>query len=135
MSTSRGGSGGSTGGTRSGDGAPGRDHVRELRVAGLGERAAGRPDVGAARLVTCGPGRLGGWDRFRCVVDAALSFCSVLWLGRGIVVGSGEFWRSDMAGRRVAIIVATCAGMAVPWLGLASPAGAAPVGGPGCSAG
>ena len=40
-----------------------------------------------------------------------------------------------MAGRRVAIIVATCAGMAVPWLGLASPAGAAPVGGPGCSAG
>ena len=40
-----------------------------------------------------------------------------------------------MAGRRLAIVVAACAGLAVPWLGLASAAGAAPVGGPGCSAG
>jgi hypothetical protein len=43
-----------------------------------------------------------------------------------------------MAGRRLAIIVAACAGLAVPWLGLgplAAAAGAAPLGDPGCSAG
>ena len=40
-----------------------------------------------------------------------------------------------MAGRRLAIIVAAGAGLVLPWLAVASPAGAAPAGHPGCSAG
>jgi len=43
-----------------------------------------------------------------------------------------------MARRRLTITVAACAGLVLPWLGLvplASPAGAAPAGYPGCSAG
>ncbi len=43
-----------------------------------------------------------------------------------------------MAGRRLIVTVAACAGLALPWLGLASPAGAAgaaPAGQGGCSAG
>ena len=45
-----------------------------------------------------------------------------------------------MAGRRLAIMVAACAGLVLPWLGLATPAGAAPAeaspaGQAGCSAG
>ena len=44
--------------------------------------------------------------------------------------------RSDMAGRWLRITVAAaCAGLVLPWLGLASPAGASPAGGAGCSAG
>src|SRR5580700_1875879 len=40
-----------------------------------------------------------------------------------------------MAGRRMAIIVAAGAGLVLPWLAVASPAGAAAAGSPGCSAG
>jgi hypothetical protein len=40
-----------------------------------------------------------------------------------------------MTGRRLTIIVVACAGLVLPWLGLASPAGAAAAGNPGCSAG
>ena len=41
-----------------------------------------------------------------------------------------------MTGRWLRITVtAACAGLVVPWLGLASPAGASPAGGAGCSAG
>src|SRR5580700_5111545 len=40
-----------------------------------------------------------------------------------------------MAGRRVAIIIAAGAGLVLPWLAVASPAGAAPSGDLGCSAG
>lgn len=40
-----------------------------------------------------------------------------------------------MAGRRLIITVAACAGLALPWLGLTAPAGAVPADGPGCSAG
>ena len=41
-----------------------------------------------------------------------------------------------MAGRRLGITVtAACAGLVLPWLGLASPAAASPAGGGGCSAG
>src|SRR6516164_2362386 len=43
-----------------------------------------------------------------------------------------------MAGRRLTVMIATCAGLVLPWLALgplASPAGAAPAGHPGCSAG
>jgi len=40
-----------------------------------------------------------------------------------------------MARRRVAIIVAAGAGLVLPWLAVASPAGAAATGNPGCSAG
>src|SRR5215469_15307252 len=70
----------------------------------------------------------------------------VLWLSRGVEVGSGEIVvfrglrkqavrRSDMAGRRLTII---CAGLVLPWLGLvplAFPAGASPAGAGDCSAG
>jgi hypothetical protein len=40
-----------------------------------------------------------------------------------------------MARRGLTITVAACAGLVLPWLALASPAGAAPAGTPGCSAG
>src|SRR5580704_2870095 len=40
-----------------------------------------------------------------------------------------------MAGRRMAIIVTAGAGLVLPWLAVASPAGAAAAGSPGCSAG
>src|SRR6266851_5567987 len=40
-----------------------------------------------------------------------------------------------MAGRRLTFTVVACAGLVLPWLALASPAGATPAGTPGCSAG
>src|SRR6516225_1328441 len=46
--------------------------------------------------------------------------------------------RSDMAGRRLTVMAAACAGLVLPWLGLGpltTPAGAAPAGRVGCSAG
>ena len=53
-----------------------------------------------------------------------VSFVSVVESRRS----GGIVRRSDMAGRRLTITVAACAGLVLPWLALAAPAGAAPAG-------
>src|SRR5215467_1981456 len=108
------------------------------RFARIRLSAGARPAARGYQFATVGHGRHASRSRY------VVSF--VLWLSRGVEVGSGEIVvfrglrkqavrRSDMAGRRLTIIFA---GLVLSWLGLvplASPVGASPAGTGDCSAG